>query len=241
MERAKNKKKSENYNKEYYLRKKSNSHASYEDHVFNKQIINYILRSKKSGRLLEIGCAYGYILKYAEKYFETYGMDISNYAITQAKKITKRTELKVGDVEKDLKEFIGNKKFDIVIALDVLEHLENPEKVIKLIKNHLNKGGIFIFRVPNKSSIDYHFLKLFNRLDKWHGNTDKTHVSLYSLRKWENIVKLAGFQIKLLPYFPGKKLKRRIAEKFPRLFFLPEIFYFTNSSITFFCSKSQHP
>ena len=102
---------------------------------------------------------------------------------------------------------------------------------------NLSKEGIFIFRVPNRSCLDYHALKLFNRSEKWHGNTDKTHISLYTLRKWIEVSQRAGFKIKLLPYFPTRILKNFIGEKFPNLFFIPEFLYFTNKSITIFGIK----
>ena len=38
----------------------------------------------KSGRLLNIGCNYGFFLRVCEPYFDTYGVDISRYAIFQA-------------------------------------------------------------------------------------------------------------------------------------------------------------
>lgn len=226
--------KSPNYNKQYF------EGIGYYNNPYNKALVEYLLRYKSKGALLEIGCAEGYFLKYAEKYFKTTGIDISRYAIKNAKLNAKKSKLKVLNVEKDLYKFIKKEKFDVIVALDILEHLKNPEKIIKLIYKSLNKNGIFIFRVPNKSCVDYTFYKLTLQLNKWHGCMDKTHISLYPLNKWKNLSNKVGFKVKILPYTPFKFLKKFIADKFPSLFFTPKIFYFTNTSITFFCIKTTN-
>ena len=55
-----------------------------------KKLKEIIYLGYKNGRILDIGCAYGFFLGEADKYgFETYGIDISKYALGQADKNTK--------------------------------------------------------------------------------------------------------------------------------------------------------
>jgi len=49
----------------------------------------------------------------------------------------------------DLKE-INSEKLDVVLSVDVLEHLHHPEKAIKEAWRILKPGGIMICHVPNK-------------------------------------------------------------------------------------------
>jgi 2-polyprenyl-3-methyl-5-hydroxy-6-metoxy-1,4-benzoquinol methylase len=93
----------------------------------------------KSGRLLDVGCAYGFFLQEAKRYFDCYGFDVSNYAISRAKKYGKRIRFKVASAEKDWP--YENRFFDAITMWDVIEHLENPENAIKEARRCLaNKG-----------------------------------------------------------------------------------------------------
>ena len=87
------------------------------------RLIRYLRKQIKTGRLLEVGCGVGYFLAQAEKYFETYGIDISPIAIQYAKKNTTKSILTVGSAT-NLP--FKNDFFNIVVALDVLEHIHNP-------------------------------------------------------------------------------------------------------------------
>ena len=61
---------------------------------------------------------------------------------------------------KDLNgDFSFNKKYDVVLAIEVIEHLENPFHFIRSLKKHLNPGGFIVLTTPNTNSF-------FDRL--WH-------------------------------------------------------------------------
>jgi 2-polyprenyl-3-methyl-5-hydroxy-6-metoxy-1,4-benzoquinol methylase len=227
----------EKYGKDYYFGGTKSNYVVYHDRPYNKELLDYLLKYIKKGRLLEIGCAFGYFLKYASNCFETYGMDISNYAIKQAKQISPKSHLKIGNVEKDLVGFIGKNKFDVIVALDVLEHLDKPQRIINTIFKSLNEGGIFIFRVPNLSGIDKKFFYLIGKPEKWQGNKDKTHISLYSIKKWKQLAEKSNFKVMLLSCIPTTFLKEFTAKRIKKLFFVPRFLSFTNKSLTFFCIK----
>jgi len=52
--------------------------------------------------------------------------------------------------------------FDAVISLWVLEHLENPQKVINEISRVLKPGGYFLFATPNKNFLPIKIMFLLN-------------------------------------------------------------------------------
>jgi len=187
----------------------------------NRFWILYIHKLKPEVSLLDVGCGEGFFLEYAEKYYEAVGVDVSEYAINRARKLCNKALLYVKDVTKlDL----GARKFDVVTCFDVLEHLSQPDFVLRnLRRNVIKPDGLLILSVPN--------LKSLGRIWKgknWHGYRDPTHVSLLSKEKWIIIVYNAGFQILDVfhdwlwdsPYFPKiPSFLQHLLFKFPSTIF----------------------
>lgn len=149
--------------------------------------VRYIKKHKGGGRLLDIGCGKGFFLERAEKFYETYGVDVSEYAIEQARNRLHSTKLHIGDANR--LDF-DHDYFDIITCFDLLEHLDNPELAINECYLMLKEGGLFIFRVPNTDSYGASWLK-----ENWHGYRDQTHVSLLSNGEWSQLLEKNGFRI----------------------------------------------
>ena len=99
--------------------------------VAKKIIKKYKLTNKS--KVLDIGCGKGYLVKelsLALKSKNIYGVDISNYAINKSPKIIKKN-LKVFDARN---KFNFNKKFDLVISINLIHNFELKD-VFKFLKN----------------------------------------------------------------------------------------------------------
>jgi len=148
--------------------------------------------------------------------FNCYGIDFYRPFYVYAK--TRFPDIKF--YHSDINNLYILKKNDVITACDVLEHIKNPQKVIKQVYELLNKDGIFFVKVPNLNSLD----KKLKGKD-WFGYTDKTHVSLLSEEQWSKLFVKNNFKIVKkyyegyfdIPYF--KKLKT-----IQKLFLLPGIF-----------------
>jgi 2-polyprenyl-3-methyl-5-hydroxy-6-metoxy-1,4-benzoquinol methylase len=46
-----------------------------------------------------------------------------------------------------------NRKFDVIIAGELIEHLDNPGLFLDKVKSHLKKDGVLILTTPNSNSI----------------------------------------------------------------------------------------
>ena len=134
--------------------------------------------------ILEVGCACGStLLKLKEIYKDCnlYGFDI-NKESTDIAKCIDNANIKCVDIESDDILFEEN-KFDLVILLDVLEHLRDPWKLMKKIKKALKKEGQIIISLPNIMHIS-----IVNDLvqGKWDyqesGILDKTHLRFFTLK-----------------------------------------------------------
>jgi 2-polyprenyl-3-methyl-5-hydroxy-6-metoxy-1,4-benzoquinol methylase len=97
--------------------------------------IKRILKYKKSGKMLDIGCAYGFLLYFMKNQFEIYGCDISPHAISQCKKLYRKNREEcffVHDITKPLP--YPENYFDVVVCQDVLEHIPNLKQSLEYIQ-----------------------------------------------------------------------------------------------------------
>ncbi len=103
----------------------------------------------KPGSLLDIGCGKGRFLSNAVKIgWDAEGQD---YSLAQAAMAETKagTKVWVGDLD-SLPIFSRN--YDVVTMWHVLEHMPNPQNVVKSIHSMLAKDGLLIIEVPNFSS-----------------------------------------------------------------------------------------
>jgi ubiquinone/menaquinone biosynthesis C-methylase UbiE len=103
---------------------------------------------KNNSVVLDVGCGSGHLMKAIRKYnseCECYATDVQDYKITEAVKC----KFQIADVKK--LPFEDN-KFNLVFALDVLEHIrENVGLAIKEIHRILRPDGSVILSGPTES------------------------------------------------------------------------------------------
>lgn len=120
-----------------------------------KHIILLVELLFRRGNLLDIGFGYGYLeqkFRLLRFFYTLYGIDISSYAVKQLSK------LRIGNFVRDSINTMSfkNNHFDVILVLDVFEHLDKKEvfvgfnKISKIIK----KSGRLIISVPLNESLD---------------------------------------------------------------------------------------
>ncbi|MEQ8423790.1 MAG: class I SAM-dependent methyltransferase [Cyclobacteriaceae bacterium] len=122
-------------------------------------------------KLLEVGCAYGFFLEEASNYFDCYGIEVSIEASSYAK--SNGHKVFGGDVSEENLSKIG--AVDIIVMLDVIEHLENPLATLELLQKYLKRGGSIIIVTGNIDSILY---KLMGK--NWRLMTPPQHTYFFS-------------------------------------------------------------
>jgi len=118
-----------------------------ENQIRIKKILNLFNQLKKSeSKLLDIGCANGFITKeFVKMKYQAYGIDISSKLLKQAKK--KEVKVKQIDINNGLS--FSNNFFDFIFAGEIIEHIQNTEIIFKEINRVLKKNGQIIITTPN--------------------------------------------------------------------------------------------
>lgn len=124
-------------------------------------------------RLLDIGCSYGIFLGLArESGFEVCGIEASKDASRYCRE-SLNLDVSCADMHNaDL----GNDAFDVITALEVIEHSADPKKFIIRISKLLRPGGILYLVTPDTSSLSGRFLGprwwSFRRMHRYYFSKD---------------------------------------------------------------------
>lgn len=151
--------------------------ALQKEHSRRKKLLKkYVLTG---ARVLDAGCATGEFVEYISGIYEAWGCDISNEAISMArKKIPSLAHrFSCGTVENILAD---DKKYDAICLWDVVEHVSNPYEALKGIQEKLNENGYLFISTPNIGAI---FPKIMK--SKWPFMTPPEHLCFFTKESFE--------------------------------------------------------
>lgn len=136
-------------------------------------------------KVLEVGCGSGstlFALKEMGRASEIVGIDINKYCTTQLDKFIS------GNIE-EMNLPYPQEYFDIIIFGDVLEHLIDPWRVVRTMRNYLKENGALIASIPNIREVKTVFQIMLLGDFKYVGAgiLDKTHLRFFCKK---NILKL---------------------------------------------------
>lgn len=94
--------------------------------------------SRPGGRLLEIGCAYGFFLKEARNDFKVHGLEIAKEAVEACHRAGLHDVHQGSADEPTLRRF---GELDAIVMLDVIEHLVDPISTLGTCTRQLTPGG----------------------------------------------------------------------------------------------------
>ena len=86
--------------------------------------------------------------------------------------------------------------FDLIMFNDVLDHILNPDEVLRHFRQFLKPGGRIIVVLPNIASWNIRLYHLIGKYDyKESGILDLTHFHAYTLRTAKNLIKESGYHV----------------------------------------------
>jgi methionine biosynthesis protein MetW len=190
-------------------------HLKYDTFHFTSNMIFKLIGAGK--KVLDVGCATGRLgekLRSEKKCF-VIGIDIDE---PRAKLAQERlNKVIVANVEKMEKDPFPDGYFDIIIFADVLEHLKEPETVLRRFKKYLKKDGYALISIPNIANWKMRVYLLFG---KWHykdvGLLDKTHLRFFTLKTAKDMINRCGYEIMSINYEVGNDwIDRRMTSHNP--------------------------
>lgn len=137
--------------------------------------------------VLDIGCGNGYnTYKIAGKAKSVVGIDIDEDNIRLARRNFKKDNIEY--IRGDATSYNFNKKFDVIILSNVLEHIEDRIKFLKKVRN---LGKKILIRVP---LFDRSWLVLFKKEFDVEYRLDSTHYIEYTVKSFLDELKDSGIE-----------------------------------------------
>ena len=191
--------------------------------------IRIILRQIKPGStVLECGCASGYMTRYMK---EKLGAKVSIIELNPSD-YDRAKEYAVDGVCADLEGgewsgFFQGRTFDLILFADVLEHLHDPEDVLKRAVDLLKEDGTIIASIPNIAHADILINLLNGRFNYMPlGLLDNTHIHFWAQKNLDALFQQAGLSIVerdyaiLPPYWTEQKSKDETEGLLPAIYTL---------------------
>jgi SAM-dependent methyltransferase len=162
---------------------------------FKKLILKSNVDYKLFKNVAEVGCGVGQILSLAKKdnFFNAsnfYGYDTNPDAIKTAKELDSTISFSNEDfLKKD-----SNKNFDLIIAADVIEHIEDSFTFLKLLRT---KSEYFLFNIPLEISL----LSLFRQNKLFESSYNRVgHLHFFSKKTALIALEHNGYKVLNLSY-----------------------------------------
>jgi 2-polyprenyl-3-methyl-5-hydroxy-6-metoxy-1,4-benzoquinol methylase len=163
---------------------------SYYEH--ERSEIRFLL-PKQASSILEVGAGAGATLKWIKSIYpeaKTTGVELNPALKGQLAK--NADEAIIGKIEERYSEL---QSYDIILLLDVLEHLPDPVGALKTLSGSLNPGGQVIVSVPNIAHLSVSVPLLIGRRFTYTdaGILDRTHLKFFVESSATELLNSAGF------------------------------------------------
>lgn len=154
-----------------------------------------------SSRVLELGCASGYLSGYMEQGLgcRVTGLELDPVAASIAAKRCSEVYTVDLDGQNALEPAQASAPYDVLLAAAVLEHLKYPERLLVSARELLKPGGLVIISLPNIAHWQVRLDLLRGRFDYTdYGIMDRTHVHFYTVKTGRALLEDQGYRVQAL-------------------------------------------
>lgn len=155
----------------------------------------------RGGKLLEVGCAYGFFLDEAARRFEVTGVEIAPSAADHARR--SGHHVVTGDAHAP--ELAERGPYDVAVLLDVVEHLPDPGAALATLAERVRPGGLLLLTTGDFGS---RMARLTGK--RWRLMTPPQHLWFFTQASLRATLARAGFEV-LEANHPGKRVPVALA------------------------------
>lgn len=184
------------YNQEYYRTIPGEQQTRF-DRARDDRVVRLVERHgpRADGGtwLLDIGCGYGHLLARFRGRYRLAGIDVSDHASAEAGRRLTGTPVVQADIQRGLP--FGH-RFGVVLAINVIEHLEDPPAAVRRILEALEPGGLCVIHLPTVNGPVSRLIYRFAYAG------DPTHMYRPSGRQVRRLFESVGFEALEESYAP---------------------------------------
>lgn len=165
------------------------------DHRYLWPLVERWIRERRPRRIFELGCGNGSIAhRLATLGYDVVAVDASESGIAQARRLGGNARFEVAGAYDDLAARFGC--FDLVLSLEVIEHLMSPKCFIERVRDLLEPEGSLILSTPFHGYWKNLAIALAGRFDAhvnplWEGG----HIKFFSERTIRSLLGNAGLTV----------------------------------------------
>jgi len=172
------------------------SAGEHSHHTFLLPAVMSLIPSRKSLSVLDAGCGSGYLtMKVAELGNDVTGIDSSPNGIRLARLAYPGVRFEIGSIYDDLQKFAPPKGWDLIVAVEVIEHLFSPKRFLENMHRHLRPGGTLLLSTPYHGYLKNLAISLVDGWDRHHTvDWECGHIKFFSRRTLSALFASSGFR-----------------------------------------------
>ena len=116
----------------------------------------------KGSKILDLGCGGGLLCEAMTKSgADVIGIDASLKTIEIAKQHAREQNLNIEYINTDIESFDNKEKFDAIVCFELIEHVPDPNELIKEIRRLIKPNGKLFLSTINRNLFSFMFAKVF--------------------------------------------------------------------------------